>query len=65
MKFKKYRILKPDNERDIINLNLESIDFYYPNNGNIVVGVGGQFFILTTPIEEFERDIEKQQVLKG
>lgn len=65
MKFKKYRILKPDNERDIINLNLESIDFYYPNDGNIVVGVGGQFFILTTPIEEFERDIEKQQVLKG
>lgn len=65
MKIKKYKILKPDNQEDEINLNLESIDFYYPNDGNIVVGVGGQFFILTVPIEEFERDIDKHQVLKG
>lgn len=65
MKLKKYPIIKPNNEKDEININLESVDYFYSNEDKVILGIGGQFFVLDMTIEEFEKDINRFQVLKG
>ena len=68
MKLKKYKIIKPNNEPAEININLDSVDYFYEHetgSDKVILGIGGQFFVLDMPLSEFEKDVNKHQILKG